>query len=121
MLVYYKILNFLEIVKLSFEVREQIVDMFQKEENHSNIARALSTGRTTIKKVCLKFQETKSVIDKKNLADQKNLQWRYDYFVELRNRIRLELQDRSLTKVELIQLLQYELYSRILTYADFQE
>ena len=52
-------------VKLSFDMREQIVHMFQKGENHYNIARALNIGRTTIRKVCLKFQETGSVFDKK--------------------------------------------------------
>jgi len=58
-------------VKLSIDVREQIVDMFQKDENHCNIARTLNIGRTTIKKVCLKFKETVSVFDKKRSGIQK--------------------------------------------------
>ena len=60
-------------VKLSLDVREQIVDMFQKGENYSNISRALSIDRTTIRKVCLKFQKTGSVIDKKRSGKPKKL------------------------------------------------
>ena len=52
-------------VKLSIDMREQILHMFQKSENHCNIAKALNIGRTTIRKVSLKFQETGSVFDKK--------------------------------------------------------
>ena len=84
---------FLEMIKLSLDVREQIVDVFQKGENHTNIARALRIGRTTIRKVCLKFQETGSVIDKKRSGRPKNT-------ITLPN-----FEAGSLTKVELIQLL----------------
>jgi len=52
-------------VKLSIDMQEKIVHMFQKGENHCNIARALNIGRTTTRKVCLKFQENGSVFDKK--------------------------------------------------------
>jgi transposase len=60
-------------VKLSIDVRQQIVDMFKKGENHCNIARTLNIGRTTIRKVCLKFQETGSVFDKKRSGRPKKL------------------------------------------------
>ena len=59
--------------KLSLDVREQIVDMFQKGESHFNIARALNIGRSTIRKICLKFQKTWSMIDKKRSSLLKKL------------------------------------------------
>jgi len=52
---------------------------------------------------------------------KKTYRERHDYLVELGRRIHLELPDRSLTKFKFMQLLQYELYSRILADAEFQE
>ena len=55
-------------VKLSVNLRQEIVKMFQTGKNQSNI------GRTTVRKIWLKFQETGSVSDKKDLADQRYYQ-----------------------------------------------
>ena len=51
-------------VKLSVNLRQEIVKMFQTGKNQSNVNRALNIG-CTVRKVWLKFQETGSVSDKK--------------------------------------------------------
>ena len=55
-------------------VKLSIVHMFQKGENHCNISRTLNIGRTTIRKVCLKFEETGSVFDKKRSGRPKKFE-----------------------------------------------
>ena len=67
-------------VKLNLDVMDQIVDRFQKGDNHSNISRAEYWSHN-YQKVCLKFQETGSVIGKKRSGRPKRE--RDDYFVEL--------------------------------------
>jgi len=62
---YYFFRNGIDFLEISIDMRKQIVHILQKGENHCNIARALNIGRTTIRKVCLKFQETGLVFDKK--------------------------------------------------------
>jgi len=49
------------------------VDMFQKGENHSHLAKALNIVRKINRKVSLKLQETRSVIDKKGSVRPKKL------------------------------------------------
>ena len=61
-------------IKLSVNLRQEIVKMFQTRKNQSNYSRALNIGRTTVRKVWLKFQETGSVSDKKDLVDQRYYQ-----------------------------------------------
>ena len=57
--------NFLEMVRLSGNFMQQIVDMLQREENQSKISRDLNIGRTTVINVWVKFQQTGLVLNKK--------------------------------------------------------
>lgn len=59
--------------KLTVDLRQQIVEMFKRRETQSTISRALNIGRTSVRKVWLKFLQTGSVADKKKSGRPKKI------------------------------------------------
>ena len=66
--------NFLELIKLCVDERQQIVEMFQRGKNQSKISRALNISSKTARKIWVKFQQTGSVSNKKRSGRPKKYQ-----------------------------------------------
>jgi len=97
-------------VKLSVNLRQEIVKMFQTGKNQSNFSRALNIGRTTVRKVWLKFQGTGSVSDKKRSGRPKILSERQTRLLTRTSRKDPFRTSRECYRtVELIQVPQYRL------------